>query len=284
MAFAFSLFLAAIVFASPAYWSPTLHDTLQWDLEAPVPLDSSASVYDVDDFDNPASLIAKLHQYKKHAICYIDVGSWENYRPDAGEYPKIILGKVYPGYPDERYVDIRRIDLLGPILERRFDMCKSKGFDGIEPDNIDSYQADTGFPLTAAQARRFDAWLIAQAHRRGLSIGQKNDPDQAYILYRSFDWALTEECFYGQFCDEMLPYVKAGKAVFNVEYLQDTTVKTFLHVDCPADALHYHYDMSYKDVSLDAYRLTCAGRLDPKVSDASVPRSARSARGRPYPR
>jgi len=259
------LFVAAVFGAAlPAYWSPAPQDTFQWDLEAPVPLNSHATVYDVDDFDNPKEFITALHRYRKHAICYIDVGSWENYRPDAGEYPAKILGKAYPGYPDERYVDIRQIAILGPILERRFDLCKAKGFDGIEPDNIDSYQADTGFKLTAADARTFDYWLIAQAHARKLSIGQKNDPDQAAILVTHFDWALTEECFFGQFCDEIVPYVKAHKKVFNVEYEGDTTIEEFLKVDCHANVSdHYGYDMSYKRVNLNAPRLTCAGRWDP---------------------
>jgi hypothetical protein len=265
MSFTLPAFVAAIVFAAvPAYWSPEPADRLQWDLEAPVPLNSHATVYDVDDFDNPKEFITALHRAGKHAICYIDVGSWENYRPDAGDYPAKILGKVYPGYPDERYVDIRQIGILGPILERRFDLCKAKGFDGIEPDNIDSYQADTGFKLTAKNARAFDYWLIAQAHARRLSIGQKNDPDQAGSLVSHFDWALTEECFFGHFCNEMAPYVKAHKRVFNVEYLEDTSIDEFLKVDCPADvADHYGYDMSYKNVDLTAARLTCAGTWDP---------------------
>ena len=33
-------------------------------------------------------------------------------------------------------------------------MCKEKGFDGVEFDNMDGYQNDTGFELTAALAAR----------------------------------------------------------------------------------------------------------------------------------
>ena len=44
-------------------------------------------------------------------------------------------------------MDIRRIDLLAPVMDARLDQCASKGFDGIEPDNIDGYTNDTGFPL-----------------------------------------------------------------------------------------------------------------------------------------
>ena len=45
-------------------------------------------------------------------------------------------------------MDVRRIDVLGPIMESRLDMCEEKGFDGVEPDNVDGYLNDTGFPLT----------------------------------------------------------------------------------------------------------------------------------------
>ncbi len=104
------LFVAGLAFApsAPAYWTPNLLDTFQWDLQAPVPTSVRASVYDIDLFDNSASVVARLHSQRRHVICYIDVGSWENYRPDASSYPKKILGKPYPGYPDERYVDTPR--------------------------------------------------------------------------------------------------------------------------------------------------------------------------------
>jgi hypothetical protein len=33
-------------------------------------------------------------------------------------------------------------------MEARMDSCCDKGFDGIEPDNIDGFPNDTGFDLT----------------------------------------------------------------------------------------------------------------------------------------
>lgn len=245
-----------------AFWVPSQRDTFQWDLQAPISTRAAASVYDIDLFDNGAPVVAQLHALHRRAICYINVGSWENFRPDANAYPKTILGKVYPGYPDERYVNIRRIDLLGPILTKRFDLCKKKGFDAIEPDNIDTYQADTGFAITANDELVFDKWLIGQAHRRGLSIGQKNDPDQAALLYKSFDWALLEGCFAQTFCARFLPYVRTAKAVFDVEYRENTAQQTFLKDYCPGNRT-YHYALVYKNLSLDSFRMTCDGHVDP---------------------
>ncbi len=62
----------------------------------------------------------------------------------------------------------------------------------------------------------------------------------------------------------MVPYVKARKKVFNVEYEGDTSIEEFPKVHCHANVSdHYGYDMSYKRVDLNAPHLTCAGRWDP---------------------
>ena len=63
-------------------------------------------------------------------------------------------------------------------MRARFDLCKAKGFDGIEPDNIDGYTNNTGFPLTYQDQLNYNTWLANEAHARGLSIGLKNDDGQ----------------------------------------------------------------------------------------------------------
>lgn len=97
-------------------------------------------------------------------------------------------------------------------------MCKEKGFDAIEPDNIDAYLADTGFPLTYNDQKKFNIWLSEQAHKRGLSIGLKNDFEQVNDLVSYFDWALVEDCFVYDECHKLKPFIDAGKAVFQAEY------------------------------------------------------------------
>ena len=98
------------------------------------------------------------------------------------------------------------------------DLCKSKGFDGLEPDNIDGYSNNSGFPLTAQDQLNYNKWLAAAAHARGLSIGLKNDLEQIPQLVTSFDWALNEQCFEYNECSLLAPFTQAGKAVFEVEY------------------------------------------------------------------
>lgn len=115
-------------------------------------------------------------------------------------------------------MDICRIDLIAPIMQARMDLCVAKGFDGIEPDNMDLHWANTGFPIFRQDQIRYSLWLADEAHKRGLSIGQKNASDLASVLVAHFDWALTENCISDNWCQEMAPYAKVGKSIFAAEY------------------------------------------------------------------
>tara|TARA_Y100001947_G_scaffold152936_1_gene155149 strand:- start:366 stop:530 length:165 start_codon:yes stop_codon:yes gene_type:complete len=42
-------------------------------------------------------------------------------------------------------------------------------------------------------------------------------------LIPHFDWALNEECFQFNECEALLPFIAAGKPVFNVEYALGTS-------------------------------------------------------------
>lgn len=67
---------------------------------------------------------------------------------DANRFPEDVIGKRYEGWDGEWWLDGREIDELVPIIRDRLDMCARKGFDAVEPDNIDGYTNETGFPLT----------------------------------------------------------------------------------------------------------------------------------------
>ncbi len=177
-----------------------------------------ASVYEIDGFDAGKGVVRRLQSKGRKAICYLDVGSWERYRPDRAAFPKQVIGKRYQGYPDERWLDIRRIDLLAKPLKARFALCARKGFDAVEPDNINGFTNPTGFPLTAADQLRFNRWVARQVHRRGMSVALKNDPEQAAKLARVFDFAVVEQCFQYHECGRFLPFIKRHKAVFEAEY------------------------------------------------------------------
>jgi hypothetical protein len=216
-----ALCTAALLLAptADARWHPKPTTAAwQWQLQGKIDTSLDARVYEVDGFEVAAKTVAQLHRQGRKVICYLDVGSWESYRPDADRFPKAVLGRAYEGYPDERWLDIRRIDLLAPILRHRFDLCRRKGFDAVEPDNIAGYENETGFPLDAADQLRFNRWVAREVHRRDMSVGLKNDPGQVGQLVGRFDFAVVEECFAYDECGMFSPFVAAGKAVFVAEY------------------------------------------------------------------
>jgi hypothetical protein len=207
-------------------------------------------MYDIDLFDNSRQVVSSLHARGIKAVCYMSAGSFERGRPDERSFPSAVLGRPLSGYPSERWLDIRRIDLLGPIMRRRLDLCRAKGFDGVEADNVDGYANRSGFPLTSAQQLRYNRFLARAAHARGLSIGLKNDLGQVRALEPRFDWALNEQCFQYNECDRLAPFVRAGKAVFNVEYELDTAAF------CP-QAARLGFMSMRKRLDLDASRAPC---------------------------
>lgn len=207
--------------SSPAmagsWWHPAAGLSWQWQLTGEIDFEVQADVIDID-LDVDRSVVDHFHKNGSKVICYISAGSYEDWRTDADQFPSQVLGKDYTGWSGEKWLDIRRIDLLGPIMLKRLDRCAEKGFDAVEPDNMEIYTNDTGFPLTYADQLRYALWLAEESHRRGLAIGQKNAPDQTLDLVQVFDFAITEDAFYYDWAEQMLPYIQAGKAVFAAEY------------------------------------------------------------------
>jgi len=158
-----------------------------------------------------------LHSAGKKVICYVSVGSWEDWRPDAASFPAAVLGKDYPGWAGEKFVDIRA-DALRTLMAKRFDVCQQKGFDALEPDNMDVYEASSGFPLTHADGVNYALWLAGQSHQRRMAIVQKNASSIVADIHASYDGALTEDCYSGNWCADMQAYLDANQPVFACEY------------------------------------------------------------------
>lgn len=242
-----------------ARWIPPAGATYQIEYAYPGTLDTSddASIYDVDYEDTSASEVAQLHAQGRRAICYISVGTWENWRADAKTFPKSVLGKPDGGWKGERWLDIRQTAILWPIMAKRFELCKQKGFDGADPDNIDGYDNPTGFKITAAQQLTYDEWVANEAHKLGLTVAQKNDNQQNATLSKYFDYGVDEQCWQQGYCSQMQVYTKRGALVVDVEYTP-ITVKTFDEKTCPSDA-KYGIVAMLKHLSLDPWIATCPG-------------------------
>ncbi len=254
---------------SPSAVPPTQPAALSIDSNYPIPKPGSAfsiqfdgeiklehlrgHVVDLDLFETEPDMIQALQAQGKLVMCYLSAGSWEEWRPDAAAYPPSLLGKKYAGWPGEKWVDIRQIEQLAPILESRLDLCQEKGFDGVEADNMDHYQNDTGFDIQPAHQLLFNRWVALQAHLRGLSIGLKNDPEQAPDLVEDFDWALVEDCFAEGWCELYHVFTAQNKAVYALEY----TDRRHNKEDVCRQAERLGISVVFKNRSLDAYAETC---------------------------
>ncbi len=228
----------AIQFNTPSSgrWQPALNSPFMWLLARPLNTASASDmgtgvtnylgnpapdplVYSIDGFDNPASTVTALHGMGKKVICYLSAGSWEDWRSDAGSFPDPVKGSNLDGWPGERWLDVRQISILGPIMQKRMDMCKSKGFDAVEFDNVDGYSNDSGFDITATEQITYNKYLATQAHNRGLSAALKNDVDQIPSLWQDFDFAVNEQCNQYDECRDYKTYfIDNNKAVFQIEY------------------------------------------------------------------
>ena len=193
----------------------------QWQLQGKIDVGVRAPVYEVDGFETPASTVRRLHRRGRRVICYLDVGSWESYRPDKAEFPRSVIGRTYEGFEDERWLDVAHFQRFEKPLKQRFNMCARKGFDGVEPDNVAGWEKEnrTGFKITRADQLRFNRWVANQVHGRGMAVALKNDGRQAKQLASNFDFAVVEECFQYHECGYYRnAFVKEHKAVFEAEY------------------------------------------------------------------
>jgi hypothetical protein len=200
-----------------AIWSPAPGTTWQWQLSGDVDTGVDVAAYDIDLFDTPDSVLAELRSDGRTIICYFSAGSWEDWRPDAGAYDRSVLGSGN-GWPGERWIDISRLDTIGPLIEARLDLAVERGCDAVEPDNVDGYANDSGFDLTPSDQIVFNSFVARAAHERGLSVGLKNAAELVGVLQPLYDWALVEECVRYDECASYSSFTQAGKAVFHVEY------------------------------------------------------------------
>ncbi|MCY0943905.1 endo alpha-1,4 polygalactosaminidase [Streptomyces antarcticus] len=230
-------------------WQPRPGVGWQWQLTGKLDTSVNAPVYDVDGFTTTARQVSALKKAGRKTICYLSTGAWEDFRPDADAFPEELLGQGN-GWEGERWLDVRRLDALEPLMAKRFDMCRDKGFDAVEPDNMDAYQNPSGFPLTAGHQLAYNRLIAKLAHDRGLAVGLKNDLDQIPQLVGEFDFAVNEQCAQYRECDRLTPFIEAGKAVFHVEYELPADRFCTRSRELGLSSLEKKYD-------LDAWRKAC---------------------------
>ncbi|MGB9585878.1 MAG: endo alpha-1,4 polygalactosaminidase [Anaerolineales bacterium] len=234
------------------YSIPTLPPLVSWQIQysGDIDLDLNVEVYNLDLFETSSAAIQQLHQRKIFVMCYFSAGTYEDWRPDASQFPSDVLGNEVDGWQGERWLDIRQIEKLTPIMNARLDLAVQKGCDGVDPDNVNGYENDSGFALTAEDQLIYNRFLSYAAHEHNLAVGLKNDLHQVEGLVSNFEWIINEECFTYQECVLLNPFIEAGKPVFVIEY--DLAPENF----CP-QAVQLGFNALQKHKELDAYRLDC---------------------------
>ena len=132
---------------------------------------------------------------------------------DASKFPSSVLGKRYIGWPHERWLDIRELGILAPIMIARMQVCVQKGFDGVEFDNVQDWDNPTGIPITQQESAYYTAWMANQAHKMGLSASWENAPTNVAVLEPYMEALIFESCYSYHFCQKSAPMVQAGKWV-----------------------------------------------------------------------
>lgn len=236
--------------STPEHWTPPL--SASWQIQYTGAIDTTlpVDIYNLDLFDTSPETIADLHARGVKVMCYFSAGTYKNWRPDADKFPASILGNSLAGWPGEQWLDIHNLQLLAPIMLERIALAAQKGCDGIDPDNVDGYASETGFPLTPDDQLTYNIFLANAAHQNGLGIGLKNDLEQIPMLVFYFDWALNEECFTYNECHLLQPFVNAGKPVFVIEY--NLAPNDF----CP-QSIDLNFNAQQKGIELDAFQFSC---------------------------
>ncbi|CAM9843980.1 unnamed protein product, partial [Sphacelaria rigidula] len=194
--------------------------------------------------------IDAIHDAGRAVGCYISVGSSEDWRTDAKDFPSESLGNTMAGWEGETWIDINHW-AVKDIMTRRVERAASMGCDAIEADNVITYEEEnTGVSITEAQQLDYNRWFAQTVHDHGMLVGLKNGVDLLPNLVDDFDFAIVEECWKYQECQPWFDtFILAGKPVFNVEYTG------MGHCSLANDLA---FDSIVKHLNLDAAVCSCA--------------------------
>ncbi|KAF2713497.1 glycoside hydrolase family 114 protein [Pleomassaria siparia CBS 279.74] len=188
-----------------------------------------AGIYEVDMFYTPEETIKTMQELGQNVICYFSAATAENWRDDYGLFDESSLGLELPDWPGERYLDIRKKNVLD-VIKKRIDTAAEKGCNAVEPDNVDVYSNDNGFSpaIVPADTVAYLHLVSEYARSKGMSVGIKNCVEILGDIFPDVDFAISEECVQYKNCTAYANFTTApspttiGKPVFEVEYVDYT--------------------------------------------------------------
>ncbi|CAJ2499881.1 Uu.00g027340.m01.CDS01 [Anthostomella pinea] len=233
---------------------------LGFDLTTSSAAPASSTKFYSTDLENTSNSTTAALQAAGHTIaCYFSAGSTESYRTDTVSLPSSAIGNALDGWPDEHWLDVRTSPVRD-LMVSRIIAAADKGCAGVDADNIDAYDNDSGFDLTQDDAVAYVQFLAAAAHAAGLAFGLKNGGDIVGQVVDVAQWVIVEQCVEYDECGLYAPFVDAGKPVFHVEYTQvedtDEVGDGLMESDCGAGGQE-GFSSIIKHESLDDWVVRC---------------------------
>ncbi|EPE30352.1 (Trans)glycosidase [Glarea lozoyensis ATCC 20868] len=179
---------------------------------------ADAMVWDVDAEDTTKETIAALHSLGKTVICYFSAGTYENWRPDAKQFPTGDLGTTLAEWPNEKWIRLSSTGVRN-IMKARIARAAQKGCDAIDPDNTDAYQNSNGLNMKATDSIDYIRYIAKYAATLGMKTGLKNSLSIIPQVADLMSFAVNEECAKFSECDTYNSFIKSGKPVYHIEYV-----------------------------------------------------------------
>lgn len=194
----------------------------------------ATELVNIELFSDQINEIPELKKRGVFVVCYYSL-SYESWRPDAKLYPKEAKGKKMDGW-DELWPNLKS-DKLHEFMDRRDQIAKSIGCDGVENDNMDNSgldESETGFKMTKTDLINSAMRRAKSAHHYGLKFFAKNTPEISSELATFSDGVFIEECGKYNECQNYLPWIKLNRFVGMIEYSK-SKCKPF-----KGASVHYH--------------------------------------------
>jgi len=170
----------------PVPWTPDASARWLWSLGAVSNVD--ADVYVLDPFQTGSGDVADLHARGRRTLCRLAAGAWEPGRPDAARFDARVLGSPTGAADGSRWLDVRQVGAVAPILTDRVTLCRVKGFDGVVAEQLDAYARPTGFSIQLSDQVGFNRAFASLTRAQGLRVAIAADPMVVAVLARDFDF------------------------------------------------------------------------------------------------
>jgi hypothetical protein len=228
----------------------------QWQLIGALDTSVLTNTYVVDLTETTDDEFANLRSAGCKSICNFSAGTSETWRSDVAALPPEVLGNPLSGHSDEFWLDVRSASVRS-IMTKRMDLALERGCDGVLPDSIDGYGADTGFPITKGESLDYLSYLSQEAHSRSLAIGLSNASELVATAVSEFDFEVEVNCLEYDECEKFLPFLAAQKSVLHAELVSDAANGAErLGVIC-SDPRRAGFSTILKTSQLDAWRMVC---------------------------